>query len=75
MVVSQDPEWLQGSLNVLIVLFRRYKLVANVAKSKVMTCHPVTLYYGMFEEAVGPCCMGRGAAYRNRSRRRIPFPA
>ena len=36
-VELQDPEWLQGALNVLIGLFHLYGLVANVAKSKAMT--------------------------------------
>ena len=36
-VVSRDPEWLQGDLNVLIGLFRWYGLVSNVAKSKAVT--------------------------------------
>ena len=27
-VVSRDPEWLQDTLNTLISLFRRYRLVA-----------------------------------------------
>ena len=37
-VGSGGPEWLQGALNVLIGLLRRYRLVANFAKSKAMTC-------------------------------------
>ena len=37
MVVSLDQEWLQGALNVLIILFWRYGLVANIAKSKAIT--------------------------------------
>ena len=43
MVGSRDPEWIQGPLNVPIDLFRRYRLVANVAKSKAMTFQTVTL--------------------------------
>ena len=39
-VGSRDPEEIQGALNVLIGLFRQYRLVVNVAKSKAMTCHP-----------------------------------
>ena len=39
-VVSWYPEWLQGAPNILIVLFWWYGMVANVAKSKAMTCQP-----------------------------------
>ena len=50
-VGSRDPECPQGALNVLIGPFHRYGLVANVAKFKVMTCHPGTLQSWMLEEA------------------------
>ena len=63
MVESRDTEWLQGALNVIIDLLRRYLLVVNVAKSKVMICHPGALWYGMLEEAVGQRCTVRGATY------------
>ena len=33
-----DPEWLQEALSVLIGLFIQIGLMANVAKSKMMTC-------------------------------------
>ena len=36
-IVFQDPEWIQGAVNVLIGLFYRVRLVANVAKNKTMT--------------------------------------
>ena len=39
MLVLRGPEWLQVPLNVIIGLFRRYRLVANVTNSKAMTCH------------------------------------
>ena len=38
MIVSKDPEWIQGAINLLIGLFRRVNLVTNVVKSKTMTC-------------------------------------
>ena len=53
LVGSQDPEWIQGSLNVLNVLFQRYRLVASVIKSKAMMCQPGDIWSGMPEEAVG----------------------
>ena len=47
-----DPEWLHGALNVIIGVFRRYEQVANISKSKAMTCQLVSIWYGMLEEAV-----------------------
>ena len=38
-----DPEWLQEAPNVLIDMFRCTGLMSNVAKSKIMTCHPGTI--------------------------------
>ena len=52
-VGSRDLEWLQGAMNVLIGLFRRYGLVTNFVKSKAMTCQPGTLQSGMLEKSVG----------------------
>ena len=37
MVGSRDSEWFQHAMNVLVVLFRRYGLAANAAKSRTMT--------------------------------------
>ena len=48
----------------LIGLFWRYGLVANVAKSKAMTGKAVEIRYGMLEEAVGQRCTGRGDTCR-----------
>ena len=56
----QEPELLQSNLNMLIGLFRQYRLLENVAKSKAMTCHTGTLNLGMSEWAVGQRYMGRG---------------
>ena len=47
MVESCDPEWLHHAMNVLVVLFRRYGLAANVAKSHTMTCQPGALRTGI----------------------------
>ena len=52
MVGLRNPEWLKGSLNVLIGLFRRYGLVINVANSKDMTCQTGSVRSGMSGEAV-----------------------
>ena len=38
MVGSRDPDWLQHLMNALVGLFRRYGLVANVAKLRTMMC-------------------------------------
>ena len=47
-------------MNVLIGLFRRYGLAANIAKSCTMTCHPGALQVGMSEEAMVLKCTGGG---------------
>ena len=51
MVGSREPDWLQNLMNILVGLFRRYGLAANVAKSHTMTCQPGRLWSGMPEEA------------------------
>ena len=56
----------------LIGLFHRYVLIANIMKSNTMTFQPVLLQSGMSEEAVGLWYMVIGATYRERLRRRIP---
>ena len=60
MVGSHDPECLQHAMNVLVGLFRRYGLAANVTKSRTMTCQPGTLRPGMSEEAMVLKCTGVG---------------
>ena len=52
MVGSRDSDWLQHATNVLVGLFRRYSLGANVAKSRTMTCQNGALRAGMSEEAM-----------------------
>ena len=37
-IVSRDQECLQGDINVIIVLFRKFGLMVNVAKSENMNC-------------------------------------
>ena len=64
LIVFQDTEWLQGSLNVLIGLFHRIGLMANVAKSKIITCHPGTIRSIMLEEVVGQRSTRKGATYQ-----------
>ena len=39
MIRSRELEWLQGANNILIVIFRRVGLMANVEKYKTMNCH------------------------------------
>ena len=43
----QDLEWLQGSLNVLIRIFRRVSLMGNVANSNTMTFQLGEIITGM----------------------------
>ena len=38
MIVEWDSEWLQNALRVLIGFFRRYGLVINIAKSRMIAC-------------------------------------
>ena len=38
MVGSRDSDWLQNVMNVLVGLFRRYGMAANIAKSRTMKC-------------------------------------
>ena len=64
LVWSREQKWLRGSLNMPIGLFRRYGLVANIAKYKSMTCQTVEIWYGMSEEEVFQKSMGRGATYK-----------
>ena len=71
-VGSRYLEWLQGSLNVLIGLFRVYRLVENVTKSRAMTCQLGTLWSGMQEESVVRRCMFRVLDCHERLRMRIP---
>ena len=66
MVVSQDADWMQRSMNILVGLFLRYVLAANVAKSCTMTCQHGALRLGMSEEANDLKCTGVGDSYRVR---------
>ena len=74
MVGSQDTDWLQHSMNVLVGLFQHYGLTANVAKSRTMTCQPGALQSGMLEESKALKFTGVGDLYQVRLRRRITFP-
>ena len=74
LVESQDLEWLQVPLNMIISLFHQYGLVANVAKSKATACQPGTIQYRMSEEAMRLRGTGRGETYRERFRIRTPCP-
>ena len=74
MFVSRISDWLQHTMNVLVGLFIKYVLAANVTKSRIMTCHPGALRAGMSEEAMALKCTGVGDSYQVRLRRRIPFP-
>ena len=53
LLVSQEPEWLQGALNVLVRLFLRIGLPSNVAKLKAMMCQPGEIRSGISEETFG----------------------
>ena len=66
MVGSRDPDWLQYATDILIGLFRRYGLAANVDKSHMMTCKPRALRAGMSYEAMALKCTVVGDSYRVR---------
>ena len=74
MVGSCDSEWIHHTMNVLVGLFRRHGLEANVIKSLTITCHPGALRAGMFEEDMPLKCTGAGDLYQVRIQRRIPYP-
>ena len=48
---SREPEWIQGAINVLIGILKRFGQMTNVAKSRTMTCHLGVIYAGVSEEA------------------------
>ena len=58
MVGSRNSYWLQHEMNVLVGLFRRYGLAANVANSCTMACQPVALRERMSEDAMALKCTG-----------------
>ena len=58
MVVSRDADWLQHSMDVLVGLFQRYGLTANVAKSFTITCQPGALWLVIYAESKALKCMG-----------------
>ena len=66
MVGSCNPDWLQHALNVVVGLFRRYGLAANIAKSNTIACQPGALRAGMSKEAMALNCMGLRYLYRMR---------
>ena len=74
MVGSHDSDWLHHTMNVLVWVFSRYGLVANVVKSRTITLQPRVLRAGMLEEAMEQKFTGVGDSYRVRIRRCIPCP-
>ena len=74
LIGSQDPECLQGALNVLISLLRWIGLMANVAKSKTMTCQTGTILLVMPEEDVLQRSTARGATYQDMLRKQLLRP-
>ena len=72
MVGSWDLDWLQHLMNVLVGLFRRYFLEANVSKSHTMTFQLGILWFGVSEEAKALKGMGVVELYWLRLRISIP---
>ena len=73
-ILSRGPEWVQGVINVLIRLFRRFGLISNVEKSKTKTCQPGVICTGMSEEAFIFRIKGEGGTYWERLQWCIPCP-
>ena len=46
------PEWIQGDLNIIIDLFQRILLIANVARYKIMMCQTVIIWSVISEKEV-----------------------
>ena len=61
---SRDPKWIQGGLNVLIGLFWRIVPMANIAKSKTMTCQMRVIRLVILEEVVGRKSTDKGTTYQ-----------
>ena len=61
-------------MNVMVSLFRKYGLAANVTKSRTMTCQNRALRAGMLEAATALKCMGVGDLYQAILQRRITCP-
>ena len=74
MIGSRDPEWLQGSINVIIEIFRRFGLMSNVAKSKTMTFQPGSICTGVSEEAFSQRSTREGATYKKHLQQSILCP-
>ena len=72
MVVSSDPDCLQGEFNALVAIFDRVGLLTNVRKMVRMVCHPCRAEAGnRTEEAYGRMLRGEGRSYAERQRERV----
>ena len=64
MVASSDPQWLQGTFNILVGLFDRVGLRTNVVKTVGMVCRPCQAAENRSEAAYGSRITGEGPTYR-----------
>ena len=60
---SHESDWIHHATDIMVGLFRRYGLAANVSKSRIMTCQAGALRAGMSEEAMAFKCTGVGDSY------------
>ena len=74
MVISIDLDWLQHLMKVLIGIFWKYGLAADVAKSGTMICRPSDFRSGMSEQARELKGKGLGDSYHERLYQQIPRP-
>ena len=56
---SRYPEWLHGSLKVLIRLFQRIGLAAYITNYRTFMCHPEVIMLGIPEKYFGRSSTGK----------------
>ena len=73
-LVSQELEWIQGALNILIRMFRWIFLADNVTKSKTMTYQLEAIRSRISQEAFFRSSTGEGNTHWGSLRRCVPCP-
>ena len=71
MVVSSDPQYLQGLFITLVVLFDRVGLRTNFGKTFGMVCRPFQAAGTQSEAANGQQMTGEGLSYREQQKGRL----
>ena len=68
MVVSSDPQWLQGAFSTLVGLFDRVGLRNNDEKKVGIVCRPCQAEGTQSEAAYGQRMTGEGTSYQERQK-------